>query len=84
MAGYLASVTLVDFHEEALGFTFGPVDTIFMAGGLIALLGGVYCALRLRSAVIEREHVHEEPEATAAPELEPSLAGVAVVTQDFD
>ena len=32
LAGYLASVTLVDFHEEALGFTFGPVDTIFMAG----------------------------------------------------
>ena len=62
LAGYLASVTLVDFHEEALGFTFGPVDTIFMAGGLIALLGGVYCALRLRSAVIEREHVREEPE----------------------
>jgi MFS family permease len=84
LAGYLASVTLVDFREEALGFTFGPVDTIFMAGGLIALLGGVYCALRLRSAVIEREHVHEEPEATAAPELEPSLAGVGVASPDFD
>ncbi|HEY7092959.1 MAG TPA: MFS transporter, partial [Ktedonobacterales bacterium] len=83
LSGYLASVTLVDFRQEALGFTFGPVDTIFMAGGLIALLGGVYCALRLRSSVIEREHVHEEPEVTAAPELEPSLAGVELVTQDF-
>jgi MFS family permease len=83
LAGYLASVTLVDFHEEALGFTFGPVDTIFMAGGLIALLGGVYCALRLRSSVIEREHVHEAPAAESA-EAETALAGVAVASPDFD
>jgi MFS family permease len=84
LAGYLASVTLVGFREEALGFTFGPVDTIFMAGGLIALLGGVYCALRLRSAVIEREHVHEEPLAAESAEPEIALVGVGVAAPDFD
>jgi MFS family permease len=84
LAGYLASVTLVDFHQEALGFTFGPVDTIFMAGGLIALLGGVYCALRLRSAVIEREHVHEAPPVTDSAEPETALVGVGVAVPDFD
>lgn len=84
LAGYLASVTLVDFHAEALGFTFGPVDTIFMAGGLIALLGGVYCALKLRSAVIEREHVLEEPASAIVGEPEAALAGAGLAAQDFD
>jgi MFS family permease len=84
LSGYLASVTLVDFHQEALGFTFGPVDTIFMGGGLIALLGGVYCALKLRSSVIEREHVHEEPPAADAAELDVALAGAGVAAPAFD
>jgi len=84
LAGYLASITLVDFHEEALGFTFGPVDTIFMAGGAIALLGGIYCALNLRSAVIEREHVREEPAAMPTQEPEGSLIASGVAAQDFD
>jgi MFS family permease len=83
VAGYLASVTLVDFHAEALGFTFGPVDTIFMVAGLIALLGGVYCALRLRSSMIEREHVHEEAPAVESAEPETALAGVGAAAPDF-
>jgi MFS family permease len=84
LGGYLASVTLVDFHEEALGFAFGPVDTIFMAGGLIALLGGVYCALKLRSSVIERERVREEAPAADSAEPEAALAGVGLAAPDFD
>jgi MFS family permease len=84
LAGYLASVTLVEFHEEALGFTFGSVDTIFMAGGVIALLGGTYCALKLRSAVIERERVREEPAAMSTQEPERSLIASGVAAQDFD
>jgi hypothetical protein len=84
LAGYLASVTLVNLHEEALGFTFGPVDTIFMAGGLIALLGGVYCALKLRSSVIEREHIHEEAPAADSTEPETALTGVGVASPDFN
>jgi MFS family permease len=83
-AGYLASVTLVDFHAEALGFAFGPVDTIFMAAGLIALLGGVYCALKLRSSVIERERVREEAPAADSAEPEAALAGVGLAAPDFD
>lgn len=83
LAGYLASVTLADFHEKALGFTFGPVDTIFMAGGLIALLGGVYCALKLRSSVIECERVHEERDATSA-EPEMKLDGAGLTGPDFN
>jgi MFS family permease len=85
LSGYLASVTLVDFHQEALGFTFGPVDTIFMGGGLIALLGGVYCALKLRSSVIEREHVHEDSPAADSAEPEVALAGAGLAAApDFN
>jgi MFS family permease len=84
LSGYLASVTLVGFHQEALGFAFGPVDTIFMVGGLIALLGGVYCALRLRSSVIEREHVHEETPTVDSAEPETALAGVGIAAPDFN
>jgi hypothetical protein len=54
-----------------------------MAGGLIALLGGVYCALRLRSSLIEREHVHEEPPAVDSAEPEMSLVGAGLVA-DFE
>jgi MFS family permease len=84
LAGYLASVTLVDFHEDALGFTFGTVDTIFMAGGVIALLGGIYCALKLRSAVIERERVREEAPPASVPEPQATLVGSGLSAQDFD
>lgn len=50
LAGYLDSVALRAFHAEVLGQTFRPVDTIYLAAGLVVLLGGVYAVTTLRSA----------------------------------
>jgi MFS family permease len=48
LAGYLDAVILRGFHAEALGMTFGPVDTIFMGAGALVFLGGVLALARLR------------------------------------
>jgi MFS family permease len=51
LAGYLASTALAGFHVEVPGvslLTFGPIDGIFAASGLLAALGGLYTGLRLR------------------------------------
>lgn len=49
LAGYLDGVVLRDFHTHLLGFTFGPVDTIFTCAGLLVLLGGCAAMLGFRS-----------------------------------
>jgi hypothetical protein len=41
-AGYLDSTLLRHFHARLFGVHLGPVDTIFSAGGLLALAGGLY------------------------------------------
>jgi MFS family permease len=48
-AGLLVSTWLSGFHATALGFTFGPVDTIFVAAGLMCLTAGAYAIINLRS-----------------------------------
>jgi MFS family permease len=47
-AGYLASTVLHGFHAQALGFDWGPIDTIFTATGLFVLAGGIYAWFKLR------------------------------------
>jgi MFS family permease len=47
LVGFLASSVLLHFHAQALGMTFGPIDTIFTGGAVLALLGAVYALLRL-------------------------------------
>lgn len=46
-AGFLASNILLGFHAQALGLTFGPIDTIFTGGAALALIGAIYALLRL-------------------------------------
>jgi MFS family permease len=46
-AGFLASNILLGFHAQALGMTFGPIDTIFTGSAALALIGAIYAALRL-------------------------------------
>ncbi len=41
LAGVLASTILHGFHARFLGLDFGPYDTVFCAGGLLFVLGGV-------------------------------------------
>lgn len=47
LAGYLASNVLLHLHAHLLGMTFGPIDTIFTGGAVVALIGGIYALLRL-------------------------------------
>ncbi|MFI5271651.1 MAG: MFS transporter, partial [Ktedonobacterales bacterium] len=42
LAGVLASTLLRGLHADVLGFTFGPIDTIMFAAGVLVVLGGVY------------------------------------------
>jgi hypothetical protein len=53
VSGWLASTVLRTFNVTWLGIHFGPIDTIFTAGGGLALLAGIYARYSLRS--------HEQP-----------------------
>jgi len=58
LAGYLASSPLQNFHMQAFGLSFGPIDSIFSLGGLLVILGGIYALFSLR-------HVRLDQQATA-------------------
>lgn len=62
-AGYLASVVLVSLHIQALGMTFGPLDTIYLFSGLIFALSGLYVLFALRNVSLRN---------VAAAEAEPA------------
>ncbi|HEU5440619.1 MAG TPA: MFS transporter [Ktedonobacterales bacterium] len=55
LAGVLDSTLLSGFHARLLGLDFGPVDTIFSAAGLLAVLGGAYAMVRLRGVRLAGE-----------------------------
>ena len=73
LAGFLASSVLLHVHAQALGLTFGPIDTIFTGGAALALIGALYALRRLGfsdpAPVREEapEPVQAEPLAKAAP-----------------
>jgi MFS family permease len=75
LAGFLASNVLLGFHAQALGLTFGPIDTIFTGGAALALVGAFYALLRLGftdpPAVVEEA----SDSTTAAPLAETAPAG---------
>ncbi|MDQ2714159.1 MAG: MFS transporter [Chloroflexota bacterium] len=50
VAGYLDGVTLHNFHALVWGMTFGPVDTLFTASGVLIFIGGVYAMIGLRDS----------------------------------
>jgi MFS family permease len=52
LAGYLDGAVLRGFHAHLLGFSFGPVDTIFTGAGVLVLLGGLAAARGFRSPCI--------------------------------
>jgi MFS family permease len=51
LAGYLVSTVLRGFHANVLGISFGPVDTVFTFMGLLAVAGGIYTRVSLRSII---------------------------------
>ena len=50
LAGWLDGVVLRGFSVTALGLHFGPVDTIYMAAGVLIAASGVYALMELQGA----------------------------------
>jgi MFS family permease len=48
-AAWLASTVLRDLDATIAGVHFGPIDTIFLAGGLLVLASGVWAVRVLRT-----------------------------------
>jgi MFS family permease len=51
LAGSLVSTVLHGFHASVLGLSLGPVDTVFTGLGLLAVIGGIYTRVSLRSMI---------------------------------
>lgn len=51
LASTLASTLLAHFHAQLVGLTFGPLDTLLAAAGLLIAAGGIYARLTLYRAV---------------------------------
>jgi MFS family permease len=52
LAGYLDSTLLHGFHAAILGVQFGAIDTIFLAAGVMVVLGGLYAMVALRGVTV--------------------------------
>jgi MFS family permease len=66
LAGYVDSTVLRGFHAVVLGVAFGPVDTIFMGAGVLAVLGGLYAMVGLRGIQLPVAEAEPAPVAAAA------------------
>lgn len=50
--GYLDSTVMRNFHQVWFGLRFGPLDTIFLGAGLLAIVGGLYALVNLRGGAL--------------------------------
>ena len=77
LAGYLDSTVLRGFSTTLLGFHFGPVDTIFTAAGLIALVGALFAMIGLRGVrpAVQPPEAQGAEEAHVAAAMPPIAAG---------
>ena len=67
LAGSLVSTVLRGFHASVLGISFGPVDSVFTGLGLLAVVGGIYTRVSLRSMIARP--------MPSSGELSPGLTG---------
>ena len=68
IAGLMAGTVLHGFHARILGMTFGSIDSIFTAAGLLGLVAGVYARFGLRG-VLRTKPAAEGSAAHEAVEL---------------
>jgi hypothetical protein len=47
-----------NFHHTVAGMTFGPIDTLYLIGGVAVVAGGLYATVALRGS--------DEPAVAAA------------------
>ncbi|MDE3228302.1 MAG: MFS transporter, partial [Chloroflexota bacterium] len=79
--GYLAGVTLRDFHAVWLGLPFGTISVIYLGGGVLMALSGLVTLVgllgvdrRYRREDREAAQAARSAEATATPELATTTA----------
>lgn len=69
--GYLAGVTLRNFHAHWLGLSFATIDTIYLGGGVLMTLSGLLILVGLLG--VDRRYRREDrAKAAAAAEAEVS------------
>lgn len=47
LAGWLAGTAMAHFHRNIGGISLGPIDTIFLGAGFVAVLAGIYAVYAL-------------------------------------
>jgi MFS family permease len=50
VSGWIAGTILAGFHAHVAGLTFGAIDSLFAAAGVLCILGAIYAMLRFRTA----------------------------------
>ncbi|MGE5333407.1 MAG: MFS transporter [Nitrososphaerota archaeon] len=77
LAGYLDSTVLRGFSVTVLSIHFGPVDTIFTAAGLIALVGALFAMVGLRGIrpAVQPAEAQGVDETPVTPAISPMAAG---------
>ncbi|HLZ62909.1 MAG TPA: MFS transporter [Ktedonosporobacter sp.] len=68
LASTLASTVLVNFHARLAGMSFGPLDTLLAASGVLIVAGGVYARLTLYRAVKHLRATAEAPQHEVEPQ----------------
>jgi MFS family permease len=66
LAGWLAGTVMIHFKAHAFGLTFGPVDSIFLAAGILGLVSGMYAMLGLRGTHAATPMTTSEPQEDVA------------------
>lgn len=76
--GYLAGVTLHDFHAVVLGQPFAAVDTIWLGGGILMAVSGFVIMMGLRG--VDRRYRAEDRLAAAASTAEAEREPAPVIS----
>jgi MFS family permease len=77
LIGYLASVTLRGFHAAWMGMSFGPIDTIWLGGGILMTLAGLVIMVGLWGIDRQARATMIASQAQAAPNSEETSAPAA-------
>ncbi|HEX8733438.1 MAG TPA: MFS transporter [Ktedonobacterales bacterium] len=76
--GYLAGITLRDFHAVWLDLPFGTISVIYLGGGVLMTLSGIVVLIGLVG--VDRRYRHEDREAAQAARAAEAAATSQVAT----
>lgn len=67
VAGWLVSVILHGFHARVAGLQFGPIDTVFLAAGVLFVVAGIYAKAQMVSPSTPASVIQSEVGAGETP-----------------